>query len=160
MSAPITSLGSRVFLLDVLDRTIKTFIQNVLLFLGAGAVVTTVSWQAAFGSAGLAALVSFLIALASATAITSGNPLVDILDRAARTFFGSLVGAIPVTGGLLDVHWGDALTIAGTAVLVSVLTSLLSLNLGATKGIPTLAPVAPAVPQTINPTGSITEFRS
>ena len=165
MSAPIEpsyelgSLASKAFLLDVLDRTLKTFLQNVVLFLGAGVVVTSVAWGDVLSSAGLAALVSFLLALASAAAITSGNPLIDILDRAARTFAGSLVGAIPVTGGLTDIDWGAALAIAASAVVLSVLTSLASLNLGATKHLPTLAPVVPVPVQVIDPTG-VTEFRN
>lgn len=154
----IGSVNQRAFWFDLLDRTVKTYIQNVLVFLGAGVVITDVSWPTVLSSAGLAALVSFLLALASATALTSGTWLIDTADRAARTFAGTLVGAIPATGGLTDIDWKQALTIAGTAALVSVLTSVLTVNLGATKGLPSTAPVAPAV-QAINPTGSYTELR-
>lgn len=153
-----TSLSSRVFLLDVLDRTLKTFLQNIIVFLGAGVAITSVSWTSVLSSAGLAALVSFLLAVASATAITSGNPLIDILDRLVRTGAGSFVAAIPVTGGFSDVNWAEAATIAAGAVLLSLLTSLASLNLGATKNLPTLAPVGPVeLPEHVNPTGSVTD---
>ena len=157
--ATVGSISQRGFWLDMLDRTVKTFIQNVLVFLGAGVVITDVSWATVLSSAGLAALVSFLLALASATALTSGNWLIDSADRAARTFAGTLVGAIPATGGLTDIDWKAALTIAGTAAIVSLLTSTLTVNVGATKGLPTLAPVIPAPLPVINPTGTVTEFR-
>lgn len=136
------SVDSRAFWLDLADRTVKTFIQNVLLFLGAGVALTSVSWTTVLSSAGLAALVSFLIALANTSSITSGNFLIDTADRAARTFAGTLVAAIPATGGFADVNWWDATAIAGTAVVISVLTSLASTNLGASKGLPSTAPVA------------------
>lgn len=153
-----TSLSSRVFLLDVLDRTVKTFLQNIIVFLGAGVAITSVAWTSVLSSAGLAALVSFLLAVASATAITSGNPLIDILDRLARTGAGSLVAAIPVTGGFSDVKWSEAATIAAGAMLLSLVTSLASLNLGPAKNLPTLAPVVAAeLPEHVNPTGSVND---
>lgn len=154
----VGSISQRAFWLDLADRTVKTFIQNVLVFLGAGVVITDVSWTTVLGSAGLAALVSFLLALASATALTSGNWLIDAGDRAARTFAGTLVGAIPATGGLADIDWKAALTIASTAAIVSVLTSALTVNLGASKGLPSTAPVIPVALPVINPTGSYTEL--
>ncbi|ORI13625.1 hypothetical protein BJI47_22500 [Rhodococcus sp. 1168] len=73
--------------------------------------------------------------------MTSGNFLIDLADRAARTFAGTLVAAIPATGGFGDVDWLNSATIAGTAALVSVLTSLATVNVGAAKGLPTTAPV-------------------
>lgn len=137
----VHSIDTKAFWLDVLDRTSKTFIQTLLIFLGAGATIVSVSWTSALSSAALAALVSFLIALSTSTAITSGNFLIDLLDRVGRTFVGTLVGAIPATGTLADINWRDALTLAATAALVSVLTSLTSSNFGASKGLPSLAPV-------------------
>lgn len=135
------SIDSKAFWLDVLDRTGKTFIQSLLIFLAAGATIASVSWPTALSSAALAALVSFLIALSTATALTSGNFLIDLADRVGRTFVGTLVGAIPATGTLSDVNWRDALTLAATAAFVSALTSLASINLGASTGLPSLAPV-------------------
>lgn len=137
------SVDAKAFWLDLLDRTSKTFIQTLLIFLGAGATLVSISWASALSAAALAALVSFLIALSTSTAITSGNFAIDLADRVGRTFVGALVGAIPATGTLSDINWGDALTLAATAALVSVLTSLASSNLGSTKGLPSLAPVQP-----------------
>lgn len=137
------SIDSKAFWLDLLDRTGKTFIQTLLIFLAGGATIVSVSWITALSSAVLAALVSFLIALSTSTALTSGNFLIDLADRVGRTFVSALVGAIPATGTLSDINWRDALTLAATAALVSALTSLLSSNFGSTKGLPSLAPVRP-----------------
>lgn len=144
------TVDTKSFWLDLLDRTIKTFIQTLLIFLGAGATIASVSWTTALSSAALAALVSFLIALSTSTALTSGNFLIDTADRVGRTFVSALVGAIPATGTLSDINWRDALTLAATAALISVLTSLASTNFGPTKGLPSLAPVKPAVDAVIN----------
>lgn len=135
------SIDTKAFWLDLLDRTSKTFIQTVLIFLAGGATIASVSWTSALSSAALAALVSFLLALSTSTAMTSGNFLIDMADRAGRTFISALVGAIPATGTLSDINWRDALTLAATAALISVLTSLSARNFGSSKGLPSLAPV-------------------
>ena len=139
------SIDTKAFWLDLLDRTGKTFVQTVLVFLAGGATIASVSWTTAMSSAALAALVSFLLALSTSTALTSGNFLIDLLDRVGRTFVSALVGAIPATGTLSDINWRDALTLAATAALISVLTSLASSNFGPTKGLPSLAPLRPDV---------------
>lgn len=153
-------LDSRVFWYDVLDRTGRSFLQNVLVFFGAGVTITAVSWSSVLGSAALAALVSFVLAVSTATAVTSGNFLIDLVDRAVRTGAGSLAGAIPLTGSITDINWSDSLTIAGTAVLLSVLTSLASLNLGATKGLPTWAPVSQSIAAPATSTSNTVIFNS
>ncbi len=86
-----------------------------------------------------------MIALSTSTALTSGNFAIDLADRVGRTFVSALVGAIPASGTLSDINWHDALTLAATAALISVLTSLASSNFGSTKGLPSLAPVQPAL---------------
>jgi hypothetical protein len=57
--------------------------------------------------------------------------VLDTAERAIKTFAQALIGYF--TAGALDVltaDWGEALAVAGTAVLLSLLTSLLSLKLG------------------------------
>ncbi|NKV95325.1 hypothetical protein GS938_20055 [Rhodococcus hoagii] len=139
------SIDSRAFWLDLTDRTVRTFLQNVLVFLSVGTTILEVSWTTALSSAALAALVSFLLALSTATAISSGNFLIDLADRVGRTFVGALVGAIPATGTLADIDWQAALSIAATTAVVSAITSILSTNLGSAKGLPSLAPIQPDV---------------
>lgn len=138
---PVTVAG--VFA-DLADKGLKTFTQTLLVFLGAGATVSVldVPWTAALQGAGIATIATLLIALVQ-TSWQSGNPYVEMLARAARTFAASLVGAIPVVDGthaitFADVPWGQAAGIAATLAVVSLLTSLASLNLGAVKGTPSL----------------------
>jgi len=57
--------------------------------------------------------------------------ILDLVERAVKTLAQSLIayfaaGAVNV----LSADWGEALAVAGTAALLSVLTSLLSLKLG------------------------------
>lgn len=56
-------------------------------------------------------------------------------ERAVKTFAQGLLAAIG-TGvtGLLDVAWGSALSFAGLAALLSVLTSLASARIGRRGG--------------------------
>lgn len=55
-------------------------------------------------------------------------------ERALKTFAQSLAASLAVGTGLLDVDWLGALGIAGTATLLSVLTSIA--NPGFTEGKP------------------------
>ena len=155
------SLDAKAFWFDALDRAARSFLQNVLVFFGAGVTIVSVSWTSLLGAAALAALVSLVLAVSTATAVSSGNFLVDLADRALRTGAGSLAAAIPVTGSITDIDWPTSLTIAGTAALLSVVTSLLTRNRGSAKGLPSLAPVDRVSVPTVmlNLTGSVTELR-
>lgn len=52
----------------------------------------------------------------------------DLLERAVRAFAGGLLGAFTVGQTIATLHWLAVLDVAGTAALVSVLLSLLSLG--------------------------------
>ena len=52
------------------------------------------------------------------------------LERAVKTFAQSLIGALAVASGLTDAPWQAALSAAGLATLVSVLTSVVSAGVG------------------------------
>jgi len=54
------------------------------------------------------------------------------LERAVKTFAQSLIGALAVASGLTDAPWSAALSAAGLATLVSVLTSVVSAGVGGT----------------------------
>jgi hypothetical protein len=58
--------------------------------------------------------------------------LLDAAERALKTFVQSLLAVLTVQGvsSLLDVDWLQALSVAGLATVISVLTSLLSVKLG------------------------------
>lgn len=55
----------------------------------------------------------------------------DLVERAVKTFAQVLLGFIGIEGiGFGDVDWLKALSIAGLATLASVLTSIISYNIG------------------------------
>ncbi len=58
----------------------------------------------------------------------------DLAERAGKTAVQGLLSALTVQGlaSFLDVDWGTALAVAGTAALISVLTSLMSFTFGNT----------------------------
>ncbi len=141
------TLDSKAYWLDLADRASKTFVQNLLIFLGAGATIVSVPWPQALSAAGLATLATVLLAVSTASLLSSGHFLIDVADRAARTFAGTLLAAIPLSAGagFGSVDWPQALSLAGTAVVVSILTSIATTNLGASKGVPSLAPVGAVI---------------
>ena len=137
--SPITVQG---VIADLAERAVKTAAQTLLLFLAAGASVMSVPWSAALQGTAIAVIGTVVLALAQSS-WSSGNPYVETLARAARTFLVTLGGAIPVvdashTYAFTDVNWGQAAGIAGTAALVSLLTSLASLRIGPDKASPSL----------------------
>ncbi|MBF6138133.1 holin [Nocardia otitidiscaviarum] len=54
----------------------------------------------------------------------------DIAERAIKTFAQALLALVTVGSLLTDIDWGAALSMAATAALVSVLTSLASSRVG------------------------------
>ncbi|QDH92466.1 membrane protein [Gordonia phage Dmitri] len=135
--APLTA-----FVEDVAERAVKTFTQTLLLFLVAGVSVVSVAWSTALQSAALATLATVLLALVDAR-LVAANPYVEALIRAGRTFIATMVGSIPVVISadqavtFADVNWTQVAGFAGTAALISLLTSLASLPIGP-KGTPSL----------------------
>ncbi|QOC56044.1 holin [Gordonia phage Clown] len=146
-TTPIAAGGLSAFVADVAERAIKTFAQNLTLFLVAGVSVVSVAWSTALQSAALATLATVLIALVDSR-LSSPNPYVEALIRAGRTFVATVVGAIPAVIDaehavtFASINWTAVAGFAGTAALLSLLTSLASLPVGP-KGSPSLvgAPV-------------------
>lgn len=56
--------------------------------------------------------------------------ILDMLERALKTFAQVLVGFIGAGAAFGDIDWGHALSVAGVAVLASILTSIASYNIG------------------------------
>lgn len=135
--APLTA-----FIEDVTERAVKTFVQNLALFLVAGVSVLSVAWGTALQSAALATLATVLLALVDAR-LVAANPYVEALIRAGRTFIATVVGSIPVVVSadqavtFADVNWTQVAGLAGTAALISLATSIASLPIGP-KGTPSL----------------------
>jgi hypothetical protein len=59
--------------------------------------------------------------------LTSKDFWVSALERALVTFASALIAAIGTTQvGILDVNWEQSLSLAGTAAVLSILTSIVS----------------------------------
>lgn len=57
--------------------------------------------------------------------------LKDATERAVKTFAQSLLGVLTLGGvDVLHLNWGDTFAIAGTATVISVLTSVVSAGVG------------------------------
>lgn len=57
--------------------------------------------------------------------------LLALLERAVKTFAQALVAVFATNAStLLNVDWAQALTVSGTAAILSVLTSIVSANIG------------------------------
>ena len=55
----------------------------------------------------------------------------DMAERAIKTFAQSMIGALGAGAtGLIGIDWIQALSIAGFATLISILTSIASLGIG------------------------------
>ena len=137
-----TATSLRDVATDIAEKAVKTFAQTLLLFLVAGTSVLNVPWSTAVQGAAIATIGTVVLALAQ-TAWASANPYVEALARAARTFLATLGGAIPVVDGshafvFTDINWAQAAGIAGTAALISLLTSVVSLPIGPNRASPSL----------------------
>lgn len=138
--SPVSTV--QAFVADVAERAVKTFAQTLLLFLVAGVSVVSVAWGTALQAAALATLSTVLLALVDAR-LVADNPYVEALIRAGRTFVATVVGAIPVVisadqaATFADVNWTQVAGLAGTAAVISLLTSLVSLPIGP-KGTPSV----------------------
>lgn len=62
--------------------------------------------------------------------IFTKNYIKDLLERAIKTFAQTLVADVTVGQGFEDINWLRALSIAGVAALISVLTSIASRPFG------------------------------
>lgn len=57
----------------------------------------------------------------------------DALERAIKTFCQALLAVLTMDGAnVVSLDWGQALSLGGTAALVSVLTSVISAGIGST----------------------------
>lgn len=66
--------------------------------------------------------------------------VVDLAERAVRVFAAALLGAFTANETVATIHWPAALTAAGTATLVSILLSLVSLPISGGKDASLLSP--------------------
>lgn len=122
------SITAGTFWMNVVERGIKTFAQAVVVALAGVTAIDQVDWVDAISVAGLAALASVLLALVGASVPSTDNPLVDMAERAGRTFVASLIATLSLYTALHDVPWQDALVMAGITALLSLVTSTASVT--------------------------------
>ncbi|AYR02594.1 hypothetical protein SEA_BIBWIT_41 [Gordonia phage Bibwit] len=130
------------FVVDVAEKSGKTFAQTLLLFLTLGVSITAVPWTTALQGAAIATLSTAGLAIVQ-SAWSSPNQYIESFARAGRTFVATAVGAIPVVSAehavvFADVDWAQLSGVAGTAAAISLLTSVASWKLGADKASPSL----------------------
>ena len=70
--------------------------------------------------------------------LTDKHYWISVCERAIKTFAQALVALFVAGVTVLTIDWQQALAVAGTAALVSVLTSIASTRLGSFEG-PSLA---------------------
>lgn len=145
-AAPSANAGSPFtfggFVVDVAEKSGKTFAQTLLLFLVAGVSITAVPWTTALQGAAIATLSTAGLAIVQ-SAWASPNQYVESFARAGRTFVATGIGALPVVSAdhavvFADVDWAQLSGVAGTAAAISLLTSVASWKLGADKASPSL----------------------
>lgn len=57
--------------------------------------------------------------------------LTDAAERAVKTFAQALLAALTLSGvDVLHLDWGQTLSMAGTAAVISILTSIVSVGVG------------------------------
>ncbi|AMS02877.1 hypothetical protein KNU66_gp44 [Gordonia phage McKinley] len=137
--APFTFGG---FVVDVAEKSGKTFAQTLLLFLTLGVSVTAVPWTTALQGAAIATVSTAGIAVVQ-SAWTSPNQYIESFARAGRTFVATGVGALPVVSAdhavvFADVNWWELAGVSGTAAAISLLTSVASWKIGVDKASPSL----------------------
>lgn len=64
----------------------------------------------------------------------------DTLERAVKTFCQALLALFTVGVSITNIDWGQALAVAATAALVSILTSIASTGFGSPDNASTVLP--------------------
>lgn len=124
---------SRVWWQDVGERALRTALQTLIPFLALGLTVFGQNVVEALLAVGFATLLSFVGSVLTARGATTGNFVIDVLERAVKTFLYSAVALIPSNSvTFTDVDWNSVLVQAATATVLSLITAYLAKN----KGVP------------------------
>lgn len=133
-SSPIdATITSKAFWLQVLDRSFKTALQSVAVFFGVGVGVTAIDWKQAAVSVGVTVAITVVLSLTSAKLYEVESFSVDLMQRAARTFLATFVGAAIAIDDLRNIDWGNAASLAASATILSIITNMTVRNVGVTN---------------------------
>lgn len=144
---PIDStIMNRAFWEQAADRSLKTAVQTALVFFTA-VPLADIEWEKAAVAVGVTVFLTFLGSIVASQAAVFESFFIDLVQRGGRTFIATFLGGL-ATLETFDVdEWKKAAALAGSATLLSVVTSLMSKNIG-TPGTAALLPGADLVPVT------------
>lgn len=152
---------SKAFWEQVLDRSIKTALQSLVVFFGGGVGILDIDWKQAGTAILTTVAITVFMSLSSAKLYEVESFYVDVVQRAARTFVATAVGVIVGLETLESIDWTNVANLAAGATVLSILSSFVSRPIGV-RGTASvlrnaeLAPVAVGpftgyVPVAINP---------
>lgn len=124
------TITSKAFWEQTIDRSVKTALQSLAVFLGGGTGLLGIDWTQALTATGVTVLITVIMAASSAKLYEVESFSVDLLQRAARTFVATATGAVVALESFDGIDWNNILSAAGSATLLSLITSYLSRNVG------------------------------
>lgn len=134
----------KIWFTGILHRVGRTAIGVMLAYVMAAQAISEVNWVAGLSATGMAALASLLTNLVSAPQNMFGEGWIyQLLERAAKTFFQSLLTFMGTAAFFADVDWRIGLDAALLATLASLGMSVLSTKVGEDKAIGQVDVVAP-----------------
>lgn len=132
------AVNQRQFWLSVCEKTVKTAAQSLLTFMAGGVGLLGISWTDALLTAGLITLGTFALQVSTARVVETGNFWLDTIQRAGKTFLASIAGLWLASSTLLEVDWVQTVSLAGGTALMSLLTSIVSRDIGEVKDSPSI----------------------
>jgi len=143
------SVTSKAFWEQAIDRSVKTALQSLAVFLGGGTGLLGIDWQYTLVAVATTVVVTLVMSLAAAKPYETESFSIDLLQRAARTFVAHAIGGLVALESFTNIDWNNIWSLAGSATLLSVITSYLSRNIGVpgTASVLRGAELAPPLPQ-------------
>lgn len=124
------TITSKAFVEQTVDRSVKTALQALTVFLGGGTGLLGIDWKQALTAVGTTVVITVIMSLTSARLYEVESFSVDLLQRAARTFVATAVGAVVALESFDSIDWQEIWSLAGSATLLSLITSYLSRSVG------------------------------
>lgn len=127
IDAPVLS---KAFIEQAIDRSVKTGLQALAVFLGGGTGLLGIDWRYTLIAVGTTVLITLVMSLAATKPYETDSFAVDLLQRAARTFIAHAAGAVVALESFDNIDWNNVWSLAGSATLLSIITSYMSRNIG------------------------------
>lgn len=127
IDAPI---ASKAFFEQAIDRSVKTGLQSLAVFLGGGTGLLGIDWKYTLVAVATTVVITLVMSLAASKPYETESFSVDLLQRAARTFVAHAIGAVVALESFDGIDWNNIWSLAGSATLLSIITSYMSRNIG------------------------------